>query len=203
MEIGGAIGVGNIATNLLLNEQRRSDARDQNRFAKYMSDTAHQREAADLEAAGLNRILTATGGAGASTASGTMGDTEDPIAAGVGTALQYKEMKRAIAKTDSDIDVNKATEFAQRQAGKQAAASAKQLEANTAAINAGLPALIKKGIYDEKAAEFDALAPRIQSGVGTAVELMNLFKPKVKIPGKTEKWIDESSKLLKDKGLLP
>lgn len=46
-------------------------ARLNREWQEYMSNTSHQREMADLEAAGLNPILTAMGGQGASTPSGS------------------------------------------------------------------------------------------------------------------------------------
>lgn len=51
-------------------------AQKQMDFQLMMSNTAHQREMADLQAAGLNPVLTATGGAGAPVASGAMAQTD-------------------------------------------------------------------------------------------------------------------------------
>lgn len=47
-------------------------AQKQMDFQKMMSDTAHQREVEDLKAAGLNPVLSASGGAGSSVAAGAM-----------------------------------------------------------------------------------------------------------------------------------
>lgn len=94
--IGAMIGA-NALSSIFTNDSNKREAQRNRDFQMNMSNTSHQREVADLKAAGLNPILSAN--AGASTGSGSMATMQAPS---IDLPMVYKN--RELGQIDTRLE---------------------------------------------------------------------------------------------------
>ncbi|WNK13837.1 MAG: DNA pilot protein [Microvirus sp.] len=148
---GAAANVGSAligsAGQLWANSQNKSMSKAQMAFQERMSNTAHQREVADLRAAGLNPVLSATGGSGASTPVGSMARAENPakdFSRDIFSAVQLRQIQKEQLKNDmelkaSNVRLNDQNALLSAEQAKLSAQNQRVATAQEAAILADLP----------------------------------------------------------------
>lgn len=110
-----ASGIGGILSNIggrSANSAAAELANENRQWLENMSNTAHQREVTDLRAAGLNPILSATGGMGASTPSGNVAPVQNTLGPAVSTALEAYRGANEGRKTQQQIQIDRPKEMA-------------------------------------------------------------------------------------------
>ncbi len=140
---GGLSALGSIGASLVGS----SSAKQQQRFQKRMSNTAHQREMADLEKAGLNPLLTGKYG-GSSTPPGTSFTPSNPaeqIPQAHSAYQQLKQSKPLVHAQVNQATANTANVVAQTQ---KTEAETKFITANTAMAENKFPLELDKIIQD-------------------------------------------------------
>lgn len=182
--ISGGIAAGG---SLLSNIWGAGEASKNRDFQEQMSSTAHQRQVADLRAAGLNPILSALG-SGASSPGGSQANINDMgpgLSKGFETGMGMRMLNQQIENMRQQEVATHATGIATSKQGNLAAEQAtyqreltKNKELENKLLRETLPDLIKQARAKGDWSQVNQLMGVIKAGTSSASDIRDMVSPR-------------------------